>query len=124
MAKKSKMSEHQAELLLEKYAYNFNKKRALDELMKTYREELEVFAVENELLFNGKKTLSMINGKLVWKQKTTVKTSENFNPTEFLKAYPDAAEVKVKPSKLINIDLEQWGIDKQEEQVFAVEVTK
>lgn len=121
---KLKMTQEQAERLLNTYADHFNAKREHDENMKQLREKLEEWAEHNEELFNGKNTLTLEGGKLVYKLKTTVKTCDKFNPTEFLKAYPDAVDVKVKPSKLINIDLESWGIEKQEERIFAVEVSK
>ena len=121
-SKKAITPKEKAEALAVYYAEKYNEKRELDEVLKEIKEELEDYAINNSDDFEGKKTLDLGDAKLVWKLKTTVKTETGFNPTEFLKAYPDACDVKIKPSKLINIDLGQWGIEKEEENVFSVEV--
>jgi len=120
--KKAMTPQEKAVMLAEDYAGLYEQKKLIDENLKIIKEELEQYATENPDDFEGKKTLDLGEARLVWKLKTTVKTSDVFNPTEFLKAYPDAVDVKLKPSKLINIDLGQWGIEKEEEYQFAVEV--
>jgi len=120
--KKPKTAQDRAIELADYYAALYMQKQELEALLKETKEGLQEYATENPDDFEGKKTLDLGEARLVWKLKTNVKTGSAFNPTEFMKAYPDACDVKLKPSKLINIDLVQWGIEKEEEHTFAVEV--
>lgn len=106
----------------ESLAEYFDNKKEADDLMKVCKEALINYAKTHPDEFDGKQSFKI--GRVTIKKinETEYAVGEDFDPAEFHKAYPDSVKFSLVKSKMQNINLNQWGIDKSEQEKVSVEV--
>ncbi len=106
--------------------------KAINEKMKEAEENLILIGQRHKLAFDAKGNFHLDDGYLHIAQTTVVETTKKFDPNEFIQAFPDLIELKLKTSlvkkewlnKEGNKGLKEMGVRVDTADVMEVKVNK